>query len=97
MDEVYQVTPMDPPKGRMIKLDRMVQLELICGFHAGLENPLLNAILDRERRLPISKDNLMPPFLQSPTEVQGRISRARPFPIAKKMENFHLIQDLPVA
>jgi hypothetical protein len=95
MGEVEDVTQVDPEKGRMIKLHRMVEVKPIRDFDSGLGNPFLNAILDRKRGLPIGKGHIMPSFFQSLAEVQSRISRTCPFPIAKKMEDLHSFQNSP--
>jgi hypothetical protein len=83
--EVEDVTEVGPEESRMKKLYRMVEMKSIRDLHSSLGNPFLNAILDRERGLPIGKGNVMTPFFQSLTEVPCRISRACPFPIAEKM------------
>jgi hypothetical protein len=49
---------------RVGHLEYVVKMELIRCRDPCRKNPLLNAILHGERRLPISKGDLMPPFFQ---------------------------------
>jgi hypothetical protein len=69
----------------------MVQPKSIRSLHACLEDPFLNTILDRKRRLSIGKGNIVPPLLQFLAEVQRRISRTCPLPVAEKVEDFHAL------
>jgi hypothetical protein len=70
----------------------MIQLKSIRCFDARLENPFFNTVFDRERRPPISKGDIMSPFLQPPTEIQCRIRRTCPFLVAKKVKDLHDIE-----
>jgi hypothetical protein len=92
LSKVKNVVQVGSEKRRMIKLHRMVQTKSIRDLHSGLGNPFLNAILDWKGGLPIGKGDIMPPVLQSHTEVQSRISRTCPLPIAEKMEDLHFFK-----
>jgi len=89
--EVYNVTQMSGQKRGLIKLHRMVQSKSIRGLHSGLEDPFFNTILDWKRRFSIGKGNIMPSLLQSLAEVQRRISRTGPLPVAEKMKDLHSV------
>jgi hypothetical protein len=91
MGEVYNVTEMRGQKRGVIKFDGMIQSKSIRGLHSGLEDPLLNTVLQGERRFSIGKGDIMSPLLQSLTEVQRRIGRTGPLPVAEKMKDLHSI------
>jgi hypothetical protein len=69
----------------------MVQSKSIRGLHSRLEDPFFNTVLDWERRFSIGEGNLMPSLLQSLAEVQRRIRRTGPLPVAEKMKDLHSI------
>jgi len=89
--EVYNVTQMRGQKRGLIKIHRMVQPKSIRGLHSGFEDSFFDTVLDWKRRFSIGEGDIMPSLLQSLAEVQRRIRRTGPLPVAEKMKDLHSI------
>src|SRR3990172_2838584 len=87
--EALNIAQALPKKGGMIELHGMVQVKPIRGLHACLLDPFFDTVLYGKRRFPIGEDNLVSSLLQAFAQIDDRICRPCPFPIAKKLKDFH--------
>ena len=78
------------PEGRGVgDFQDMVQMKLIGGLYSLIYNPLLQTVLHPKRWLAIGQGDIMTSCLQPLAEVEHRLSRPGPFPVAEEMKNLH--------
>jgi hypothetical protein len=87
--EIQNIAQILPKKGGMIDPHGMVQMKSIRGPHTSLLDPFFDTVLYGKRGFLIGKDNLVPSLLQALAQVDDRICRPCPFPVAKKLKDFH--------
>jgi hypothetical protein len=87
--EVQNITQVLPKKGGVIDLHGMVQMKSIRRPHACFPDPFFDTILYGKRGFLIGENYLVLSLFQAFAQIHDRIRRPCPFPVAKKLKDFH--------